>query len=98
MTSFIPRFEPHRLLCVETKACYIAITSVEALKRSLVREWAKIPQEHYHAAVDEFQRRLDMVSAVLTEAKLKNEVMDCFICIFPIILYIHILLVMHILN
>ena len=36
-------------------------SSVEALKLSLVREWAKIPQEHYHAAEDEFQRRLDMV-------------------------------------
>ena len=34
---------------------------MEALKRCLVREWAKIPQEHYRAAVDEFQRRLDMV-------------------------------------
>ena len=36
-------------------------TSVEVLKRSLVRQWAKIPQEHYRAEVYEFQRRLDMV-------------------------------------
>ena len=46
---------------LETKACSVAHTSVEALKRSLVWEWAKMPQEHYRAAVDEFQRRLDMV-------------------------------------
>ena len=46
---------------LETKACSVGHTSVEALKRSLVREWAKIPQEHYRAVVDEFQRRLDMV-------------------------------------
>ena len=45
----------------KTKACSVAHTSVKALKRSLVREWAKIPQEHYRALVDEFQRRLAMV-------------------------------------
>ena len=48
-------------LFLEIKACSVAHTSVEALKLSLVREWAKIPQEHYRAAVDEFQRRLDML-------------------------------------
>ena len=42
-------------------ACSVVHASVEALKRYLVREWAKIPQEHYRAAVDKFQRRLDMV-------------------------------------
>ena len=46
---------------LETKACSVAHTSLEALRRSLVREWAKISQEHYRAAVDEFQRRLDIV-------------------------------------
>ena len=46
---------------LETKACSVAHTSVEASERSLVREWAKIPQEHYRAVVDEFQKRLDMV-------------------------------------
>ena len=46
---------------LETKACFVAHTSVEALKRSLVREWVKIPQEHYRAAVYEVQRRLDVV-------------------------------------
>ena len=39
----------------------MATTSVEALKWSLLREWAKIRQEHYRAAVDEFQRRVDMI-------------------------------------
>ena len=43
-------------------ACSVAHTSVElSLKRSLVRERVKIPQKHYRAAVDEFQRRLDIV-------------------------------------
>ena len=46
---------------LEKNTCSDAHMSVEALKRSLVREWAKIPQEHYRAEVDEFQRRLDMV-------------------------------------
>ena len=46
---------------LETKACSVAHTSVKALKRSLVREYAKIAREPYRTAVDEFQRRLDMV-------------------------------------
>ena len=62
MASFITRLPD---LCVwsflEKKACSVSHTSVEALKRYLVREWAKISQEHYRAAVDKFQRRLDMV-------------------------------------
>ena len=45
---------------LETKACSVAHTCMEAYKRSLVWEWAKIPQKYYRAAVDEFQRRLDM--------------------------------------
>ena len=45
---------------LETKACSVAHTSVEALKRSLFREWAKIPQEYYRSAADEFQRRFEM--------------------------------------
>ena len=49
---------------LETEACSVAHTSVEALKRPLVRDWAKIPQEHYRAALDEFQRRLGMVTDV----------------------------------
>ena len=46
---------------LETKACFVAHMNVEVLKLSLVREWAKITQEHYRAAVDELQRRIDMV-------------------------------------
>ena len=46
---------------LETKSCFVAHTSVEDLKQSLFRKWSKIPQEHYRAAVDEFQRRLDMI-------------------------------------
>ena len=42
----------------EIKAYSVAHTSVEGLKRSLVREWAKTLQEHYRDAVDEFQKRL----------------------------------------
>ena len=60
---------------LETKACSVAHASVEALKRSLDREWAKIPQEHYRAAVDEFQRRLDMIID-LKGGIIKNEVID----------------------
>ena len=36
---------------LETKAYSVAHTSVEVSKRSLVREWAKIPHQHYRAAV-----------------------------------------------
>ena len=46
---------------LETKACSVAHTSVETLKRSLVRKWGEIHQEHCRVAVNEFQRRFDMV-------------------------------------
>ena len=65
---------------LETKACSVAHTSVEALKLSLMLEWAKLPQEHYRAAVDEFQRRLDIVFDV-------KAILNWFLCIFSIILY-----------
>ena len=64
MFCFTPEcggFETVSEALLETKACSVAHTSEEALKRSLVREWANIPQQHYRAAMDEFQRRLDMV-------------------------------------
>ena len=46
---------------LEIKACSVAHTSVEVLKRSLVREWVKISQKHYRTAVGELQGRLDIV-------------------------------------
>ena len=59
--EFVHRGTVVFLRYLEANACSVAHTSVEDLKRSVVRELAKIPQEHYRAAVDEFQRRLDMV-------------------------------------
>ena len=75
---------------LETKACFVAHTNVEAWKRSLVREWAKIPKEHYRAAVDQFPRRLDNL-LMLTEAILKIKLqIDSYVyfllyCIFFVI-------------
>ena len=61
--------------CLFSKHISIVFTSVEALKRSLARKWAKIPQEHYRAAVDEFQRKLDMVIDG-KGSHIENEVID----------------------
>ena len=74
---------------LETKACSVAHTSVEALKRSLVQLWAKIPQEHYRAAVDKFQEYLLYIwSLMLRKAMFKSEAKDWFLRIFPVIMYI----------
>ena len=43
---------------LESKACAKSHTSIQSLKTSLIKEWAKIPQETFRAAVEAFPRRL----------------------------------------
>ena len=69
---------------LETQASSITHTCVEALKVSLVRDWAKIPQEPYYAVVNEFQEYL--IWLFLLKVILKNEVTDWFLYIY-ILLY-----------
>eukprot|EP00800_Vazella_pourtalesii_P015855 TRINITY_DN4383_c0_g1_i5.p1 TRINITY_DN4383_c0_g1~~TRINITY_DN4383_c0_g1_i5.p1 ORF type:complete len:293 (-),score=7.56 TRINITY_DN4383_c0_g1_i5:556-1434(-) len=49
---------------LETKACEKSHSSVEALKKSLLREWVKIPQDTLRAAVEAFPERLKKVVGV----------------------------------
>jgi hypothetical protein len=44
---------------LENEACSKAHQSVEALKRSLVKEWNKIPQEVIDRAVNDLPKRLN---------------------------------------
>ena len=46
---------------LEKEACVTAHTNIEALKKSLKRKWAKIPQQTFHAAVKSFKRRLERI-------------------------------------
>ena len=57
-----------------TKACSVAYASVEALKRSLARKWAKISQEHYRARTKSKEDLIWLL--MLRDAILKNEVID----------------------
>lgn len=43
---------------LEDKACAKSHSNVDALKRSLLSAWSRIPQEHFRAAVTSFPRRL----------------------------------------
>ena len=49
---------------LETKACAKSHSSVEALKKSLLREWVKIPQDTLRAAVEAFPELLKKVVGV----------------------------------
>lgn len=49
---------------LETEACRSPHTTVESLKVSLVKAWAKIPQKKLRAAVESFRGRLERVIAV----------------------------------
>ncbi|KAI6646946.1 hypothetical protein LOD99_9040 [Oopsacas minuta] len=46
---------------LETKACAKSHNNLDSLKRSLVKEWEKIPQEVLRAAVESFPTRLRSV-------------------------------------
>ena len=46
---------------LEKKACATAHTNTEALKKSLKREWTKITQQTFRAAVKSFRRRLERI-------------------------------------
>jgi len=48
---------------LEKEACATAHDNTETLKKSLEREWAKIPQETFRAAVKSFRGRLERVIA-----------------------------------
>jgi len=48
---------------LEKEACATAHDSTETLKKSLARQWAKIPQETFRAAVKSFRGRLERVIA-----------------------------------
>ena len=43
----------------EKNACAKAQTNIESLKKSLLREWTKIPEETLRAAVEAVPGRLD---------------------------------------
>ena len=49
---------------LETKACLVSHTSAEALKRSLLREWSKIPLGQIRASIEDFRRRIEKVIEV----------------------------------
>ena len=72
---------------LETNACSVAHTSEEALKRSLVREWPKYLRNTTVPLWTNYKKDLTYW-LMLREAILKNEVIDWFLYIFPIILYI----------
>ena len=46
---------------LESEACDSSHTSVEALKRSLLKAWEKIPQEKLRNAAMSFRSRLERV-------------------------------------
>ena len=46
---------------LKAKVCYVAHTSVDALKTSLMREWAKIPQKTMCAKVGNFKQRIKLL-------------------------------------
>ena len=67
MASIKSRFESHELLNLvhlgDKSLCKVTF-SVEALKKSLLREWVKIPQDTLRAAVEAFPDRLKKVVGV----------------------------------
>ena len=46
---------------LETKACSKSHKSIESLKKYLVVEWEKVPQEVLHAAVEALPGRITVV-------------------------------------
>ena len=46
-------------LILEAKVCAKTNDTVEGLKVSLKKAWAKIPQEKLHVSVDSFRERLE---------------------------------------
>ena len=46
---------------LEKEACATPATSVESLKKQLVKAWSKIDQKIFHAVVDEFPCRLKAI-------------------------------------
>ena len=44
---------------LKTKVSCVAYTSVDVLKTSLLRQWAKITQEKKHASVSNFSKRIN---------------------------------------
>ena len=49
---------------LEVKVCSVAHLSIDALKQSLQREWAKIFQEELRASVENFRQRIERVIQV----------------------------------
>ena len=46
---------------LKTKVAYVAHLSVDALKTSLLRDWAKIRQETQRASVGNFRQRIKLL-------------------------------------
>ena len=46
---------------LEAKVCSVSLQSVDALKTSLQRKWAKTPQETLRASVVNFRQRIERV-------------------------------------
>ena len=46
---------------LKTKVSCVVHTSVDLLKTSLLREWAKIPQETLRASVGNFRKRIKLL-------------------------------------
>ena len=46
---------------LKAKVCSVAHPSVDALKTSLLSEWAKIPQETLRASVGNFRQRIKRI-------------------------------------
>ena len=46
-------------LMLKAKTCSVPHPSVDALKQSLQREWAKISQDKLRASVEDFCRRIE---------------------------------------
>ncbi|KAI6658804.1 hypothetical protein LOD99_15129 [Oopsacas minuta] len=64
MASLKSRFDPMDFsiwAILEAKACAKSHNNLDSLKRSLVKEWGKIPQEVLRAAVESFPTRLRSV-------------------------------------
>ena len=49
---------------LEVKVCSVAQPSIDALKQSLQREWAKISQEELRASAENFRQRIERVIQV----------------------------------
>ena len=49
---------------LEVKVCSIAHPSIDALKQSLQRQWAKISQKELSASVENFRQRIERVIQV----------------------------------